>query len=122
MTSEDDLEIGAIELPERIYKRVEWIIKMFNAIKNYFLSFKPKKFRISGIEFLTKEGTPLKFYLNEKHHIDNHYGPCKADGHCLIEPVLKITAGKDKVKIIFQGNHKFIYSQVSIRTTYLKKV
>ena len=44
MESCDDYGTG-IELPERIYKRVERIMKIFTAINNFFVSLKKKEYR-----------------------------------------------------------------------------
>jgi hypothetical protein len=118
-----------IELSERMYKRLERIVGWWESIKGFFraihflyLTFKPKKLQIVGIEFLTKEGTPFHFHLGERYHIDDHSGVCLVNMHCKILPIKKIVASKDKVKVFYDGDHRFIYSQVSIRTTYLKKV
>ncbi len=111
-----------IELSERMYKRVEWLMNLYYAIKAWFISHKPKRLRVIGVEFLTEGKERLEFHIGEKHHIDNHRPPCTKDMHCLILPIKRIIVKKDKVKIIYEGDHEFVYSQVSIRTTYLKKV
>jgi hypothetical protein len=136
----DEWNPGHIELPARIYKRVEtllrwqgkfvenllwlkiWIGALLSRLWIWIIKQKPKRTQVEGVEFLTKEGTRLEFHLGEKIHLDNHRGSCKEDMRCLILPIVKITANKNKVKVFYEGDHQFIYSQVSIRTTYLKKV
>ncbi|MBE3141499.1 MAG: hypothetical protein IMZ53_13065 [Thermoplasmata archaeon] len=129
-----------IELSEKMYKRVEmllrwqgkfvenllwlklWIGALILRLWSWVVKQRPKQLRIIGIEFLTKEGKPFHFHLGEKYHIDNHSGTCTKDMHCLIVPIKKISVSKNKVKVFYEGDHEFVYSQVSIRTTYLKKV
>jgi hypothetical protein len=137
-----------IEIPERIHKRLQWFLNVWNDLiewlkwiwfyirfsipkaKAWFISRRPKRLQIIGIEFLTKDGMPHHMYVDEKHHIDNHPGKCEENMHCLIKKVkkIKIIQGSkllrisDKVKVLFEEGHIFIYSQVDIRTTYLKKV
>jgi hypothetical protein len=129
-----------IELPEKIYNRLEMLLKLKEWLKEnikfiwllvgayslgfweWIVSLKPKYNIIQAVEFVDKDGKPFQFFLGEKLHIDNHRGAHPANPHCIIKPIIKISISKDKVKVLYEGEHQFIYSQVSIRTIYLKKV
>jgi hypothetical protein len=107
------LEYLHIELPEWLYDAIDSILK-------FIRSLKPAT--ITGIEFITEDGNIREqFFINAKRHVRDHEGDCKPEMKCQILAVKKIKAGKDKVKIYFDGN-KIIFHKADIRTTYLKKV